>query len=51
VASEMDGDLDQALVYAKKAYESYGISSARSYINVLTGRQIDQDKLKEQMGN
>ena len=51
LASETNGDLDQALVNAKKAYESYNISSARQYINVITGRKIDQDKLKEQMGN
>lgn len=51
LASEMDGDLDQALIYANKSVEKYSNSLARSYVNVINGRIIDQDKLKEQMGN
>jgi hypothetical protein len=49
LASEMDGDLDQALIYAKKSVETNSTALARSYVNVITARIIDQDKLKEQM--
>lgn len=51
VASEMDGNLEQALTYAKKSNEIYNSWAARNYINVLNIRIMDQDKLKEQMGN
>ena len=50
VASEVDGNLEQALTYAKKSNEIYNTWAARNYINVLNGRIMDQDKLKEQMG-
>jgi len=50
LASEMDGDLDKALTFAKKSNETYSTSFARSYINVINTRIMDQDKINEQMG-
>ena len=50
LASEMKGDLQQALTYAKKSLEDYKIKEARYYINSLNVRIMDQEKLKEQMG-
>jgi hypothetical protein len=49
LASEMDGDLDQALIYANKSVTTCNTALARSYVNVINARIIDQDKLKEQM--
>ena len=51
VASEMAGDLDQALVYAKIARDTYFVRGAANYINILNRRIADQDKLKQQLGN
>lgn len=51
VASEVDGDLETAYTYSKKAFEVYGNKNARTYMNILNVRIQDQDKLKEQMGN
>ncbi|MFH0867386.1 MAG: DUF6340 family protein [Bacteroidota bacterium] len=51
VASEVDGDLETAYTYVKKALEVYGNKNARTYMNILNVRIQDQDKLKEQMGN
>ena len=50
LASEMNGDLDKAYAFAKKAYQDYFIPAAGSYMNILNARIIDQGKLKEQMG-
>jgi hypothetical protein len=50
LASEMDGQLDSALVYAKIAYGTYFDKRAVSYIRVLNTRIADQDRLKEQLG-
>jgi hypothetical protein len=51
VASEVDGDLDTAYIYAKKAHETYGDKKAKYYMNVIKIRIEDQNKLKEQMGD
>jgi hypothetical protein len=51
VACEIEGKLDIALDWARKSYSNYHNSKARSYINTLTQRIADQDKLKEQMGD
>lgn len=50
VASEVNGDLDQALVYAKIARDTYFVRGATNYINILNRRIADQAKLKEQLG-
>lgn len=49
LASEMDGKLDIAIEWAKKAYSDYGNKAGRSYTNVLYKRLNDQEKLKQQM--
>ncbi len=49
VANEMKGNLKQALKWADTAYKKYNIKKDRTYINILTRRIMDQDKLKEQM--
>lgn len=49
LAAEVDGKLELAVEWAKKAYSDYGNKAARSYTNVLYQRQNDQIKLKQQM--
>ncbi|MBI4946825.1 MAG: hypothetical protein HY840_10555 [Bacteroidetes bacterium] len=49
VASEREGNLDMAMVWAKKAYEIGGKSAAASYINILNSRIMDNNRLNEQM--
>lgn len=49
LASEMEGNLEMALVWAKKAYTEKHFKKIRSYLNELTVRQMDQEKLKEQL--
>jgi hypothetical protein len=50
LASEMDGNLQVALEWATKAYKNYRINSDLSYVNQLTTRIMQQDKLNDQMG-
>jgi len=49
VSSEREGNLDMALVWAKKAYEIGGKSAAAAYVNILNSRIMDNNRLKEQM--
>jgi hypothetical protein len=49
VASEHEGNLDMALIWAKKAYEIGGKSAAATYINILNSRIMDNNRLNEQM--
>ncbi len=49
LAYEMEGELAEALVWAKKAFTSYNLKQARYYANILTVRITEQDKLKEQL--
>ncbi len=49
LAAEVDGKLDVAVEWAKKAYSDYGCKAARSYTNVLYQRLNDQERLKQQM--
>jgi hypothetical protein len=51
LAAEMEGELQVALEWANKAYKLNNKYSDYSYINLLTTRIMQQDKLKEQMGN
>jgi hypothetical protein len=51
VASEVSGDLDSALVYAKIARDTYSVKRSTSYIHILNTRIADQDKLKLQLGD
>jgi hypothetical protein len=49
LAAEMEGDLDAAVEWAKKAYLDYNNKKSRNYINILKNRIADQAKLKEQL--
>ncbi len=49
LASEMEGKLDLAIEWAKKAYSDYGNKAGRSYTNLLYKRLNDQERLKQQM--
>lgn len=49
LAAEVEGKLDLAVEWAKKAYSDYGNKAARSYTNVLYRRLNDQERLKIQM--
>ena len=49
LAAEVDGKLDIAVEWAKKAYSDYGCKAGRNYSNVLYKRLNDQERLKQQM--
>jgi tetratricopeptide (TPR) repeat protein len=49
LAAEVDGKLDLAVEWSKKAYADYGCKAARNYTNVLYKRLSDQERLKQQM--
>lgn len=49
IAAEMQGNLQEALDWAKKAYTLHGKSIYRGYVNQLSVRIMDQDRLREQM--
>ncbi len=49
LAAEMNGNLESALEWAKKAYQDYNIKMAREYIRTLEIRIADQEKLKKQL--
>ena len=49
LAAEVDGKLDLAVEWAKKAYSDYGCKAGRNYSNVLYKRLNDQERLKQQM--
>jgi uncharacterized protein DUF6340 len=48
VASEVEGKLEIALMWAKKSYVDYGNKKARSYISIIERRIADQKRLKDQ---
>ena len=49
VAEEMNGNLKEAIKWANLAYTKHNIKRSLGYLNELNSRQIDQDRLKEQM--
>lgn len=49
VASEVSGNLDLALEWATKSWETYGNKKAREYINIIKARQNDARKVDAQM--
>ncbi|MEI7595879.1 MAG: DUF6340 family protein [Bacteroidota bacterium] len=49
LAAEMDGNLQLALTWAEKSMKEYKISAARSYVNIINTRIMEQERLKEQM--
>ena len=50
VASEVKGNLENALSWAQKAAGEYGNGNANAYISILKQRMYDQQRLKEQTG-
>lgn len=51
LASEVLGEFEIALDWAKKAYSDYRLKSALSYINVIEGRIRDAEALDRQMND
>ena len=49
LASEMTGDLQEALKWAEKSYYDFGIKRARNYINIIKGRISDEKRLDKQL--
>ena len=49
LACEIDGDLETAIDWAKKAYVDHKNSKALNYMNILQRRLDEQVRLDEQM--
>jgi len=49
LAAEMEGNLQLAIEWATKAYKTFHINRELTYINQLTNRLSQQDRLKDQM--
>jgi hypothetical protein len=49
LASEVDGNLQLALEWARRAWDQHGLKNARSYISLIEMRIYEQGKLDEQM--
>ena len=50
IISEIDGDLEAALNWARKAWGDYNIKLALDYVRILENRQYKSDVLKEDQG-
>lgn len=48
IIAEINGDLDGAIQWAQKSYETYNIRLALSYVNILRYRKQQNDLLKSQ---
>ena len=48
IISEINGDIDEALNWARKAWGDYNIKLALDYVRILENRQYKSDVLKEQ---
>ena len=48
IISEINGDLDGAIQWAQKSYETYNIRIALNYVNILRYRKQQSDLLKSQ---
>jgi len=48
IISEINGELDKAIDWAKKAYENYNNRLALTYVNILKNRKINDAILQEQ---
>ena len=46
IISEINGDLDEALNWARKAWGDYNIKQALDYVRILENRQYKSDVLK-----
>ncbi|MEO5594580.1 MAG: DUF6340 family protein [Chitinophagaceae bacterium] len=48
IISEINGDIDKAIEWAKKSYENYNNHLALTYVNILKNRKINDTVLQEQ---
>jgi len=48
IINEINGNLDEAIQWARKAYTDYKNRLALDYVNILEGRLIRDDQLREQ---
>ncbi len=48
IINEINGNLDEAIKWAQKAYEDYGVRLSLSYINMLKSRKNEQNLLEKQ---
>lgn len=51
IISEINGNLDEGIKWAQKAYEDYNIKRGRDYVNMLKVRVRDNRILQQQNGN
>ncbi|MBA3899836.1 MAG: hypothetical protein H0X62_06440 [Bacteroidetes bacterium] len=49
IAHEVKGDLDEALIWARKCYKDWGNRKALNYSRILQNRIIARDRVEEQM--
>ena len=49
ISNEINGNLDQAMEFASKAYTDYGTNQALRYVNMLKGRIVNQQELNRQL--
>ncbi len=50
IIQEINGNLDEAIKYAQKSYEDYGVRLALQYINILKRRKNQENLLEIQNG-
>ena len=48
IISEINGDIDKAIEWAKKAYENYNNRLGLTYVNILKNRKINDNILQDQ---
>jgi hypothetical protein len=48
IINEINGDLDKAIEWARKAYENYNNKLALNYIRILENRKVNENVLKQQ---
>jgi hypothetical protein len=51
IINEINGKLDEAIKWAEKAYEDYGLKLGRDYVPILKNRMSEQELLNYQEGN
>ncbi len=50
IISEINGDIDGAIIWAQKAYENYRVKIALHYVNILRNRKVNNELLTLQQG-
>ena len=51
IINEINGDIDEAIKWAQKAYENYNIKIALRYVNILRNRKANNELLTMQNAN